>query len=232
MGNHFTISSPFLVQILWVPLERPRIYQYAQAMHFYLLVYQSGPNISWLLHLNLSVVWEEIRDQCRFRLCILLISLSFSGSLYPSSFRRSRSGARLLNFSICPWKQDLKVSLALWSENAEFFQTSQWPADFRKKQVFGLPVFLGHWPVISRAANKEKRRLLTRFPCCYSSSRPPTERLVVPMNHLLADGWKLCWWLKRRISDPLYSICLSYSAPLLSITNKNIYNGNHYKSKS
>lgn len=121
---YHNLSCPLLVQI-FVSLERPRMYKYTQIMNLSVRIFQSGRNVSGLRYLNLSVVWEEIRAQCRFRFCTLLISLSFRGSLYPSSFRRSKSGTMLLNFSICPWKQDAKVGLAPQSEKAEDFQSGQ-----------------------------------------------------------------------------------------------------------
>jgi hypothetical protein len=72
-------------------------------------------------HLNLSVVWEEVRDQWRFRFCILLISLSFKGNRYPNSLRRSKSGAKLLNFSICPCQWHWEVSSTPCQESRGFF---------------------------------------------------------------------------------------------------------------
>ena len=193
-------------------------------MNLSLRIFQSGWNTSGLCYLNLSVVWEEIRDQWRFRFCILLISLSFRGSLYPSSFRRSKSGTMLLNFSICPWKQDAKVGLAPQSEKAEDFQSGQWTSDFREKLVFGLLCVPRHPLAICRITKKARRHLPISYQCCccyccqlltvlywmLRSFRVLFTCIIYPSVILAwADkGWKLCWWLKKLIPYPLYVIYL------------------------
>lgn len=86
-------------------------------------------------YLNLSVRWAEWVAQALFKLCRRLTSLSLTGSLYANSLIRSRSGVRLLSFSMWTWSHIItflvrriyQVHITRVTKTAAFFIPSVFP---------------------------------------------------------------------------------------------------------
>lgn len=179
-------------------------------------------------HLNLSVVWEDIRDHWRFRFCILLISLSFKGNRYPNSLRRSKSGAMLLNLIICPCRWHWKASsapsqerlglsllwtLQVWYQEGSFSRSAELLRARHKLQRDSCPDLLSlpcwgcyctdtHHPLVDRRSS----HVLS-----YLQDWLPLHRTGEDRNH--AGNWKVhCILIKLNwfmVIHPLYSITIA-----------------------